>query len=209
MSKVFRALSAVAVAASLMVGSSMAFAANSAAITLDNAESPSLAGLLGLFGISTSAVGADASYAAGTFTSVVSSDISGGFLNWTPSSGLKFTSSLGSITFDNLAYNLSNNIITSDVSYTSNGGGALNDVEVFKVVLNNSTPTSWDGKVYVSITGMGTLAKAVGYTGTFASDVYAGHLTASVTPAVPEPETWALGLAGAFGVLVARRRRQA
>lgn len=212
---IFRSLSAIAVASSLMAVSSAAMAATKA----DVAFSSDLTNSFSFFGVTISASGSG-SYVGNTFSSAASNVAAGATqLVWDPASALTFTiAGNGSMTFDGLVYDNTASAVLGDIHFV-NGATKLDfaDVALFSVgaltpaFSTLSTGGTVSGDFALSATGLGGVAKTLGITVPIPTqNVGKLTMTSTGTPAVPEPSTATLGLLGLAGMVtsLARRRRQ-
>lgn len=215
MSKFFRALTSVALAASLAAASSAA----SATTTADVAFLPALTDSFSFFGVTISASGS-ATYANNTFSAATSDLAAGGTqLTWDPTAALTFTiAGNGAMTFDGLAYNNTTSSVVGDIHFV-NGTTKFdfNDVTVFSVApltpafSTLTTGGSVSGAFALSSTGLGAVTKTLGITIPIPTQNVGSLTFTATTPVpVPEPATWALLMAGLVGVAVTKgaRRRQ-
>lgn len=212
---IFRALSSVAVAASLVAASSVAVAATKA----DVAFSADLITSFNTFSVGFSASGSG-TYANNTFSSATA-DLAAGAtqLVWDPASALTLSiAGNGSMTFDGLVYDSTKSAVIGDIHFV-NGATKFDfaDLPIFSVgpltpaFATLTTGGSVSGDFALSAAGLGIVAKTVGITVPVpAANVGKLTMTSTVTPAVPEPSTAVLGFLGLAGVVtsVARRRRQ-
>ncbi|HEX5354720.1 MAG TPA: PEP-CTERM sorting domain-containing protein [Aquabacterium sp.] len=213
---IFRAASAIAVAASLVTVSPAAMAATKA----DVAFSADLITSFTMFNVFFTASGSG-TYANNTFSSAAS-DVAPGAtqLVWDPASALTLSiAGNGAMTFDGLVYDAGQSAVIGDVHFV-NGATKFDfaDVSVFSVgpltpaFSTLSTGGTVSGDFALSATGLGGVAKTLGITVPIpAQNVGKLTMTSTGIPAVPEPSTAALGLLGMAGIVttLARRRRQA
>jgi hypothetical protein len=211
---IFRALSSVAVATSLMAVSSVAVAAAKA----DVAFSSDLTSSFTFFGVTISASGAG-TYANNTFSSAASNVAAGATqLLWDPAAALTFTiAGNGAMTFDGLTYDNATSSVLGDIHFV-NGAVKFDFADVALFSVSNLTPAfstlatggAVSGSFALSSAGLGGVAKTLGITVPIPTQSVGTLTMTSTAPAVPEPSTAVLGLLGVAGVMasVARRRRQ-
>ncbi|MBI3382384.1 MAG: PEP-CTERM sorting domain-containing protein [Aquabacterium sp.] len=213
---IFRTLTSVALATSLVAASSVA----SATTTADVAFLPALTDSFSFFGVTISASGSG-TYANNTFSAATSDLAAGGTqLNWAPTAALTFTiAGNGAMTFDGLVYNNTTSSVVGDIHFV-NGTTTFdfNDVTVFSVspltpaFSTLTTGGSVSGAFALSSAGLGTVTKTLGITIPIPTqNVGTLTFTATTPVPVPEPTTWALVFTGLIGLGVSgvtRRRRQ-
>lgn len=211
MSKFYRALTSVALAAGLVATSSAASAATTATLAFDT----SLLNLLSAFSVTFGAAGS-ATYNNGTFVSPVA-DLTAGStkLSFDPNAGLTFAVTTGDaskLTFSGLEFDSVKSQVLADLHFV-NGATKFDfaDVTVFNVgTLSAPLQTllaggSVSASVSLSKAGLSNIASTLGIPAP-STDLAAGKLT--FTSTVPEVSTWAMTVAGLLGVAALARRRQ-
>jgi hypothetical protein len=210
MSKFYRTLTSVALAAGLVAASSAASATTTATIAFDT----SLLNLLSAFSVSFGAAGT-ATYNNGTFSSPAADLASGDTkVTFDANAGLTFTvaGNASQLTFNALEFDSSKSQVLADLHFVN---GALKydytDVTVFNVGTLSAPLSTLTGggsvsaSVSLSKAGLSNIAVALGIPAP-SSDLAAGTLT--ITSSVPESSTWAMTVAGLLGVAAVARRRQ-
>jgi len=211
---IFRTLTSVALATSLVAASSVA----SATTTADVAFLPALTDSFSFFGVTISASGSG-TYANNTFSAATSDLAAGGTqLSWDPTAALTFTiTGNGAMTFDGLVYNNTTSSVVGDIHFV-NGTTKFdfNDITVFSVspltpaFSTLTTGGSVSGAFALSSAGLGAVTQTLGITIPIPTQ-NVGTLTFTATAPVPEPTTWALVFTGLIGLAVSgvtRRRHQ-